>query len=120
MSWSYHPAHPATPVLRWNEVLGSGRWIRERQRGLLDLSIGGGQASIVLAQVFLPRGNTEELDETVRALAVPEQLPAYRPGLQSRAAQVLHRLQECRLALRRDDELHRHHDRPRVELGFEG
>src|SRR5688572_32650589 len=66
------------PPLWREQVLGPRRRIGEGQRRLLDRLIRRGQAPFVLAHMFLPGRNAENLDDAVRPVSVPEKLPARR------------------------------------------
>ena len=68
----------ASGQLRRQQVLSPGRRIRKCQRGLLDLPVRCSQAARVLAQVFLPGRDAEELDEAIRLVSVPVQSEARR------------------------------------------
>ena len=46
------------------------RGIREGQRSLLDHLVGSGEAALMLAEVFLPGGHAEDLNEAIRMFAV--------------------------------------------------
>jgi hypothetical protein len=83
-------------------MVGLGRRVRKRQRRLRNRPVRLGLAASVLAQVLLPGRNAEDLDELVRSLSVPLQLPTRPSSLESRPVQMPPRLQECRLPLRRD------------------
>ncbi len=61
---------PSRLALRWQQVVALGWRLREGQRGLFDLLVRGGQAAFMLAQVFLPGRDTEQLHEPVRVLPV--------------------------------------------------
>jgi hypothetical protein len=112
------PARP--PLLRREQVIGPWRRIGKGQRCLLDLLIRCGQAASVLALVLLPRADAEELDEAVRSVGVPVQLPPGCACPASRPTEVLHRLQELRLPLWRNGEVDGDQDRPGVGFRVEG
>ena len=101
-------------------MLSPGGRIREAECRVLDLSVGRGEATTVLSKVFLPRWDAEDLDETVRSIPVPVQRPAGSTGSTSGLAQVVHRLEERRLPLWRDEELDGHEDGSGVGQRVEG
>lgn len=45
---------PSGTPLRGQQVLSPGGWVGEAERRVLDLFVGGGEATTVLSQVFLP------------------------------------------------------------------
>src|SRR5205807_835946 len=103
--------------LRWKQVLRPRRGIRKCEGRLLDLSVSPRQAAaVMLAQMLLPGGDAEGLDKAIRSFCVPVQLPARRPGSESRLAKLIHRLQEGRLPLGRDGELDLDQDGPCIGL----
>jgi hypothetical protein len=51
-------------------VISGHRGIGEGQRGLLNHLIGCGQAALVLAEVFFPGGDAEDLDEAIGTFGV--------------------------------------------------
>jgi hypothetical protein len=78
------------------------RRVRKAQCRLLDHSVRLGQAAGVLAQMLFPGRDTEDFYELVRPLSVAVQLPARPARLESRPAELPHRLQEVRLPFRID------------------
>jgi hypothetical protein len=57
---------------------------------LLELMVGAGESPAVLAQVLLPRGSDEQLEEAVRLFAVAVELPAACAGTKPRTAHAFH------------------------------
>src|SRR5215212_2183433 len=108
------------PALRRQQVFRVHRGIREGQRGFLDDLIGSGEAALVLAQVFLPGGHAEYLNEAIRVFAVSVQLPAGRPGSEPGEPELGHRSQKGRLPLHRDREMNCDQHRSGIQSWFEG
>jgi hypothetical protein len=75
-------------------MLRPGGRVGEAECRVLDLPVGRGEATAVLSQMFLPRGDAEDLDESVRTIPVPVQRPACGTGSTSGLTQVFHRLEK--------------------------
>src|SRR3954451_20629971 len=81
------------------------------ERGLLDGLVFDGESFVVLALVFVPAGDVELLDEQVRVLPDPGQVPSDRPGAEPGAPHGLHRGDEGTLLIGVDLIVDRHGDR---------
>ena len=74
----------------------------------------------MLAKVFLPGWDAEDLDELIRTFRVAIELPAHRAGAQPRPPELDHRLQPVRLPFGGDGVVHRDQDGAGVGFDVEG